>query len=231
MTEADKALAASDVAERWWEQDGVYRPPICQISPVTREFVEMGHADPSPLEPGVWLFPAGAYEGNAPVVLPGCVAILNEFGTGWTQVADNRGKTVYSTETRESVIWSAVGDLPDDWTLEAPATEFDTWVDKKWQVDKAAQGAALMQRASQKKGLLLQYAASQIGILQDAVEQEMATDDETKALAAWKSYRVLVNRVEVDTSAPAASSWPDAPNPIAIERWLSSQGYEDLAPV
>lgn len=213
-------------AEPWWS--GLAPPTIYATHPETGEYVSQALADPSPLEEGVWLVPALAYLDSPPDVMPGWARIRQ--GGKWRQVEDHRGKTVYSTETRESVIWSDLGALPAGWTLQAPATEFDDWVDKKWQVDKAAQSAALMQRASQKKGLLLQYAAGQLSILQDAVDQKMATDDEAKALAAWKSYRVLVNRVEVDTSAPASNSWPDAPNPIAIERWLTGQGYEDLAP-
>lgn len=215
----------SEPAEPWWS--GLAPPTIYATHPETGEYVSQAVADPSPLEEGVWLVPALAYVDSPPDALPGWARIRQ--GDAWRQVEDYRGKTVYSTATREPVIWSDLGALPSGWTLEAPATEFDDWVDKKWQVDKVAQSAALMQRASQKKGLLLQYAGSQVGILQDAIEQEMATDDETKALAAWKSYRVLVNRVDVDTGAPAPDSWPAAPNPIAVQRWLSGQGYEDLA--
>jgi len=224
MTEADKALAVSDVAERWWEQDGVYRPPICQISPVTREFVEMGHADPSPLEPGVWLFPAGAYEGNAPVVLPGCVAILNEFGTSWTQVADNRGKTVYDTVTRIASVYEVLGDLPEGLTLEAPSTDFDVWQEGRWVFDAAARNAALIQQAGLKKTLLTQCAANQISTLQYAVDKDIATDAEVAELDAWRGYSVALNRV----NAGVDTVWPIGPDAALLSSWLASRGYEDL---
>ncbi|EBP2453867.1 tail fiber assembly protein, partial [Salmonella enterica] len=45
-----------------------------------------------------------------------------------------------------------------------------------------------------------------IAPLQDAVDLEIATDDEKARLDEWKKYRVRVNRV--DTSNPA---WPEKP--------------------
>ncbi|MBB7069510.1 tail fiber assembly protein [Escherichia coli] len=45
--------------------------------------------------------------------------------------------------------------------------------------------------------------------LQDAVDLEIATDEETSLLAAWKKYRVLVNRV--DTSVAQDIEWPTSP--------------------
>lgn len=212
-------------AAPWWL--GLAAPAIYAIHPETGEYVSQALADPSPLEEGVWLVPALAYLDPPPDALPGWARIRQ--GDAWRQVEDHRGEVAYDTATRQPLTWAALGALPAGYTLQAPGTEFDAWVDGEWQLDKAAQAAALMQRASQKKGLLLQYASSQIAILQDAVDQEMATEEETKALAAWKSYRVLVNRVDVESSAPAASDWPTAPNPAAIERWLKAQGYQDLA--
>lgn len=49
-------------------------------------------------------------------------------------------------------------------------------------------------------------ADSEIVWRQDAVDAEIATDEETAALAAWKKYRVLLMRV--DTAAP---DWPTPP--------------------
>lgn len=46
---------------------------------------------------------------------------------------------------------------------------------------------------------------------QDAVDAEIATDDEKAALAAWRKYRVLLMRV--DTAAP---EWPTPPEFQAI---------------
>ncbi|RXB07363.1 tail fiber assembly protein, partial [Escherichia coli] len=48
-----------------------------------------------------------------------------------------------------------------------------------------------------------------IAPLQDAVDLDMATDDETKLLLVWKKYRVLLMRV--DTSTAPDIEWPTPP--------------------
>ncbi|MBB7113412.1 tail fiber assembly protein, partial [Escherichia coli] len=44
---------------------------------------------------------------------------------------------------------------------------------------------------------------------QDAVDLEIATEEETSLLEAWKKYRVLLNRV--DTSTAPDIEWPTNP--------------------
>ncbi|EON9774816.1 tail fiber assembly protein, partial [Escherichia coli] len=48
-----------------------------------------------------------------------------------------------------------------------------------------------------------------IAPLQDAVDLEIATEEETSLLEAWKKYRVLLNRV--DTSTAPDIEWPVIP--------------------
>lgn len=50
--------------------------------------------------------------------------------------------------------------------------------------------------AEQKKQMLLSEAAKAIAPLQDAVDLDMATDEEIALLKEWKKYRVLLNRVD-----------------------------------
>ncbi|HHK9140284.1 TPA: tail fiber assembly protein, partial [Escherichia coli] len=52
-------------------------------------------------------------------------------------------------------------------------------------------------------------ASEHIAPLQDAVELELATEEETSLLEAWKKYRVLLNRV--DTSVAPDIEWPTSP--------------------
>lgn len=59
------------------------------------------------------------------------------------------------------------------------------------------------------KQTLMDEASLKISILQDAVDLDMATDDEKAQLTAWKKYRVLLNRV--DTSTAPDITWPDVP--------------------
>ncbi|MBZ3682991.1 tail fiber assembly protein, partial [Providencia rettgeri] len=56
---------------------------------------------------------------------------------------------------------------------------------------------------------LLVDAANAIAPLQDAVDLGMATDEEKAKLTAWKTYRVLLNRV--DTSLAPDIDWPQKP--------------------
>lgn len=62
-------------------------------------------------------------------------------------------------------------------------------------------------QAEAKKTELLSAAAASIAPLQDAVDEGMATVEETAALSEWKRYRVKVMRV--DTTKP---EWPPLPD-------------------
>ncbi|EMM9642004.1 tail fiber assembly protein [Providencia rettgeri] len=67
----------------------------------------------------------------------------------------------------------------------------------------------LIAEAEQQKQSLLAEANNSIAPLQDAVDLGMATDEEKAQLTAWKTYRVLLNRV--DTSTAPDIDWPQKP--------------------
>lgn len=67
----------------------------------------------------------------------------------------------------------------------------------------------LIAQAEQQKSSFLSEAIQKISILQDAVDLDMATDAEASALPLWKTYRVLLNRV--DTSTAPDINWPEMP--------------------
>ncbi|TLI63199.1 tail fiber assembly protein [Escherichia sp. E1130] len=56
---------------------------------------------------------------------------------------------------------------------------------------------------------LIDAANKSISPLQDAVDLDMATDEETAQLQLWKKYRVLLSRV--DTSEAPVIEWPITP--------------------
>ena len=56
----------------------------------------------------------------------------------------------------------------------------------------------------------IQEFSEHIAPLQDAVDLEIATEEETSLLEAWKKYRVLLNRV--DTSTAPDIEWPEEPD-------------------
>lgn len=206
----------------WWEN--LVAPRAFNIDPATGEYLGASQADPSPLEPGVWLLPAHCATDAPPVAGQG-QAVLRENGA-WTIVADYRGATVYHTATGEPRTWLLLGALPADYTLTAPESAYDKWEDGQWHLDKAAQLAAQKASATRKRALLLQYASNQVNALQDAVDLEIASDAEAQALKAWKTYRVLLNRVDTVGSVPADDAWPASPDPAATAGYLTAQGYE-----
>lgn len=59
------------------------------------------------------------------------------------------------------------------------------------------------------KQSLMDEASERISVLQDAIDLEMATAEEASALPLWKKYRVLLSRIDVNTSASVA--WPEKP--------------------
>ena len=71
------------------------------------------------------------------------------------------------------------------------------------------QQAAAIQEAEEKKTRLLNAATAKIAPLQDAVDTNMATDDEKAQITAWKTYRVLLSRV--DTAKAPDIEWPVSP--------------------
>ncbi|MCA6222910.1 tail fiber assembly protein [Photorhabdus antumapuensis] len=67
----------------------------------------------------------------------------------------------------------------------------------------------LVMQVRNQKTILLIEAANKISPLQDAVDLNIATDEEKTALLAWKKYRVILNRI--DTSLVPNVEWPELP--------------------
>jgi hypothetical protein len=207
----------------WWELPGVEVPRVCNVHRGTGEYISVGQADPSPLEPGVWVLPAHCYQLEPPMLEPGFAALLNRDASDWVLVRDHRGATIYSTVTGDPRQWLALGDLPEGYTLQAPESEFDTWQGDKWTPDENAIAEAGRKAAYLKQQLANQYATARISTLQDAVALDMATDDEVEALKAWQIYRVELNRLDITTDAPPDADWPVSPNDEALAVWLALQ--------
>lgn len=67
----------------------------------------------------------------------------------------------------------------------------------------------LVANAESEKAILRSFADAAITPLQDAVDTDMATEEETAALSEWKKYRVLLMRI--DTSTAPDITWPEKP--------------------
>lgn len=114
--------------------------------------------------------------------------------------------------------------MPADCTLTAPESAFDTWEGGPWQLDEAARLAAARDMATRKRALVLQYASTQVAALQDAVDLQIASDAEVLAVKSWKTYQILLNRVDSIGAGLAEGDWPTCSDPAATDRYLSTNG-------
>lgn len=74
---------------------------------------------------------------------------------------------------------------------------------------QAEKNAGKIAANTAKKAQLIAAATDRISVLQDAVDLDMATADEIAALPLWKKYRVLLSRVDANTSDDVA--WTETP--------------------
>lgn len=156
----------------------------------TREFIGAGDAY-IPANTGL---PADCTNIAPPEVPSGKVAVFN--GTAWELVEDYRNQTVYRKETGERVYITGLGALPADVTTIVPDGNYMRWNGEGWVKDTEAERAAAVAFAESEKKRLIQEATLTIQTLQDAVDMDMATDEETSLLVEWKKYRVLLSRIE-----------------------------------
>ncbi|HDS5282185.1 TPA: tail fiber assembly protein, partial [Escherichia coli] len=63
--------------------------------------------------------------------------------------------------------------------------------------------------AESQKREQIAYASKIIATLQDAVDLDIATEDEKINLTRWKKYRVLVNRIQPENTTDI--DWPEQP--------------------
>ena len=151
--------------------------------------------------------PAHAYL-EAPKNVQDNQAIIHN-GQQWTYPTDLRGTKIYSTETGAETTMQEVGEIPEGYTTLQPSSEFDSWDGEKWVLDTEKQHQNDIDVATSQKKQLLSKATEQISYLQDAVDLQIATEQETQLLAEWKKYRALLNRIDVQ-QAPNID-WPKQP--------------------
>ncbi|EHQ9002106.1 tail fiber assembly protein, partial [Escherichia coli] len=146
----------------------------------------------------------------APPDIPaGFVAVFNKENESWSLVEDHRGKTVYDVTSGKALFISEPGPLPENVTWKSPEGDYQKWDGTSWVKDTEAEKLFRRREAEETKNSLMQAASEHIAPLQDAVELELATEEETSLLEAWKKYRVLLNRV--DTSVAPDIEWPTSP--------------------
>ncbi|MGM3175048.1 tail fiber assembly protein [Dickeya lacustris] len=178
---------------------------VYHIDPQTREYIGSSREY---LMDGVGI-PAHSFADAPSDAAPEQAIVRSQDGLSWSTMVDYRGRTAYDKQTRQAVTITQLGDLADNLTLLVPQTECDVWQDSAWQTDAKAVQALQVKTASAQKSESLARAQLQLAVLQDAVDLNIATEQETAALKAWKTYRVLLNRIDV-SSAPNID-WPIMP--------------------
>ncbi|EAR2624612.1 tail fiber assembly protein [Salmonella enterica] len=153
--------------------------------------------------------PANACTDTPLAAKSGYVVCRNSKLTGWEYLVDHRGETVWNVKTGEAQQITVPGDYPADTTIYPPSTPYDKWNGERWVTDEAVKAAADIAEATATKTALIKGAAAKIEPLQDAVELDMATEEEKSRYDAWRKYRVLLTRV--DTSLAPDINWPDPP--------------------
>lgn len=153
--------------------------------------------------------PANACTDEPPGLKKGFVICRSVDDDSWEYQPDHRGEIIWNTETSQPEEVMLPGEYPAGTTTLAPATPFDAWDGDKWVTDERAKKAAEVAAAEGEKNALILFAGSCISPLQDAVELDMATDEEKSRYISWRQYRVLLTRV--DTSLAPDINWPEPP--------------------
>lgn len=126
------------------------------------------------------------------------------------QLVDHRG-LIYHTDTGKSVEWESLGDLPEGYTVKPWPGAFYIWEAGVWQLDQAAQTAAVAAKVLLDRDEKMREATLRIAPLQDARDLSVATVVEEAALLSWKQYRIDLSRIEQQPGYPLTIDWPLSP--------------------
>jgi hypothetical protein len=98
-------------------------------------FTGISDADESPLEPGVFLIPAGCVEVPPPLIPENKAAHWD--GKDWQLVDYYEGLVVYSITTAESQTITGMGQIPSGYTVKKPGPD-QVWKNGEWVDDTNA---------------------------------------------------------------------------------------------
>ncbi|SDZ45298.1 hypothetical protein [Pseudomonas sp. NFIX28] len=107
---------------------------VYQTSPLGL-FTSISEADESPLEPGVFLIPAGCVETPPPLIPENKAAHWN--GQAWSLVDYYQGLVVYSITTGEPRTLNGIEPIPSGYTTKKPGPD-QVWKNGEWVDDIGA---------------------------------------------------------------------------------------------
>lgn len=115
----------------------------------------------------------------------------------WILIEDHREKIAYNIETQEAIEIDYLGKIKAGFTLLQPF-EFCKWNGEKWVLDEEQKKSFIIKLNQSKLANLLSDANSEIEILNDKIELEIATDDDKKQLKKWKLYRIQLKSIDTN---------------------------------
>lgn len=153
--------------------------------------------------------------------------LISEEGDDWYVIRDSltNPQTLKIAFQTDGVIrqqtYDAQGMFPENLSVaevskKSIPDDFPERVDGNWIFDgkkitsRVIPKPELIAQAEEIRAQLMAEANQKITPLQDALDLDMATDEELAQLNAWKIYRVLLSRIDV-LIAPDIE-WPEVPN-------------------
>ena len=109
-------------------------PLIKKVCQLDEQGIYVGQTDadlsPEEADNGVYLMPAGCVDIDPPEDKKGFVVKWTD--KAWEYIENHIGETVYSTTTKESLVISEFGSIPDGYTEVEPESELSEWDGKAW---------------------------------------------------------------------------------------------------
>lgn len=125
----------------------------------------------------------------------------------WNVLEDHIGTTIYNKADGEPEVITTLGSIDEDFTTIAPTSAFDVWDGEAWVKDEAAEKAHYVDEATRKKSAMLSQINNELAILADAIDLDIATEEEQARYNSLRKQRVLVSRIEPN-DAPDIT-WPE----------------------
>ena len=145
-------------------------------------------------------------------------------GTGsWVVLEDNRKVDLYEKLNGQKFIfdkatYNGLGPIPEHLTKSPRPTVDHVWRDDAWWIDPEVERAVQLEEIKTALDARVQTETQRanqvITPLLDAVELEIATEEETAQYNAWRRYRVLLSRVPTQSGYPTDVDFPVAPDQV-----------------
>ncbi|MCD4483532.1 tail fiber assembly protein [Chromobacterium vaccinii] len=188
-------------------------PNIYHYSEYNFEYFGIGKADPDPMDPGSWLYPAYTTTIKPPVTGTQEVAVFNRQAQQWDVKPDWRKVSLWS-KTSAQQIWPSqiqIGDTPDSLqaTTLQPLVLFPVWKGDGWVTDIVAlENASKIEFKNRSENALRQRR-----LLLDAIDLNIASTVEKNLFSAWTEYCFALAKVPQQAGWPYLEKlvWPSQP--------------------